>query len=202
MPGEYGAREANLKPSFDCGTGTSYPIPADGILVFEVKNRFPGGDPRTPGYWKNRNTCTGGNQPQTAAKNGGPDEGWYLLDDILNESGTTWGGFTIATCEQGVSILDQRDADSGKKKASDGAYTLAMHLMAAQLNFAAGAETCQEAQDAALAGEQLLISLDFDGFDGTGSYLRPKGKDKALYYEALDLAATLDAYNNGLLCTP
>jgi hypothetical protein len=72
-----------------------------------------------------------------------------------------------------------------------------MHLLAAQLNFAAGAETCQEALDAALDAETLLVSISFDG---TGSYLGPKGSTKNAYYDALDLAEILDQYNNGLLC--
>ena len=141
----------------------------------------------------------------TAAKNGGPDAGWFILDDILNSPGIIWDDiqddmfvFQIETCEDGVSILDQRSLDRGKKKASDAAYTLAMHLMAAQLNFAAGAESCEAAQAAALAGETLLDELDFDG---TGSYLRPK-KNDTTYQDALNLAYTLDEYNNGYLCTP
>jgi hypothetical protein len=182
-------------------------LTAGGTLVFQVDNRFPGGAPRTPGYWKNWNTCTGGNQQYTATANSedidGDGEvegwervasGWALLDDILNDPGITWGDFTILTCEEGVSILDQRDISSGKKMASDAAYTLAMHLLAAQLNFAAGAESCQQALDAAVAAENLLVSI---GFDGTGKYLRPKNAE---YQQALELAAKLDAYNNGELC--
>jgi hypothetical protein len=37
------------------------------------------------------------------------------------------------------------------------------------------------------------------GFDATGKYLRPKNAE---YQQALDLAYTLDQYNNGLLCNP
>ena len=69
-----------------------------------------------------------------------------------------------------------------------------MHLLAAQLNFAAGAEVCQAALDAAIEAEQLLCSI---GFNATGRYLRPKNK---LYSKALCLAACLDSYNNGNLC--
>ncbi len=179
---------------FDFGAGTVYPVVVGQTLVFEVDNTFPGGQPRTPGYWKNWNRCTNGNQVQTAAKNGGPAEGWFLLDDILNSPGISWGAFTIADCETGVSILDQRDLDTGRKRASDAAYTLAMHLLAAQLNFAAGAESCPAAQDAVVAAENLLVSIDFNG---TGRYLRPKDAE---YQSALTLAATLDEYNNGNLC--
>ena len=185
---------------FDFGAGTAYPIAVGETLVFEVNNTFPGGDPRTPGYWKNWNRCSGGRQAENADRNGGPSEGFWLLDDILNSPGVSWSddgySFTITTCEQAVSILDQRDGSTGRKKANDAAYTLAMHLLAAELNFAAGAETCSAAQQAALEAEQLLIGLEFDG---TGSYLRPRDAD---YQTALDLAATLDEYNNGELCGP
>ena len=69
-------------------------------------------------------------------------------------------------------------------------------LLAAQLNLSAGAETCQEVVDAVNAGQTLLADI---GFDGTGNYL--KGKNgAALRSEANALAATLDEYNNGLLC--
>jgi hypothetical protein len=70
-----------------------------------------------------------------------------------------------------------------------------MHLLAAQLNFASGAEICQEALDAAFDAEALLAI----GFDGTGKHLRPKNAE---YQLALDLADTLDQYNNGYLCGP
>ena len=63
---------------------------------FEIDNQYPGGEPRTIGYWKNWNTCTGGNQANTAAANGGPDAGWYILDDLLNDP-----GFTIGVLELG-----------------------------------------------------------------------------------------------------
>jgi len=181
---------------FDFGDGTAYALTPGGTLAFEVDNAYPGGDPRTPGYWKNWNTCTGGNQAETAAKNGGPDEGWFILDDILNDPGISWGDFTIGSCEDGVSILDQRDLSNDKKKASDAAFTLAMHLLAARLNFAAGAETCQAAWDVALEAEDLLVNL---AFDGTGNYLRPKDSG---YQPAIDLAGKLDQYNNGYLCNP
>jgi hypothetical protein len=181
---------------FDFGDATAYALTPGGTLAFEVDSAYPGGDPRTPGYWKNWNTCTGGNQAETAAKNGGPDEGWFILDDVLNDPGISWGGFTIGICEDGVSILDQRDLRTDKKKASDAAFTLAMHLLAAQLNFAAGAETCQTALDVALEAENLLVNL---GFDGTGNYLRPNEPE---YGRAIDLASELDEYNNGYLCNP
>ncbi len=197
MPQDLGVR------CFDFGAGTAYPLPSDAAisctLVMAVDNSFPGGDPRTPGYWKNWSTCSGGNQVETAAKNGGCDEGYCTLDDILNSPGIVWCAGTedelvIDECEQAVNILDSRDNTTGRKRASDAAYNLARALLAAQLNFSAGAETCSDATAAAIAGEDLLCSI---GFDGTGKYLRPKDQE---YAQALELAGILDSYNNGELC--
>ncbi len=95
-----------------------------------------------------------------------------------------------------VDILDKRDISSGKKKAKDAAYALAAQLLAAELNFEAGAGTCGAANTAAT---QAQILLDDINFIGTGNYLKPRpfNPDRAT---ALDLAATLDDYNNNLLC--
>jgi hypothetical protein len=168
-------------------------------LAFQIDNQFPGGDPRTIGYWKNWNTCTGGNQYVTADLNGGPDAGWYILDDLLNDPGYTIGllHLSSADCENAVLILDKRDL-GGRKRASDPAYNMAAQLLAAELNLSAGAETCQGVVNAVNDGQALLVDIEFDG---TGGYLKGK-KYQALGAEANDLAYTLDQYNNGNLCSP
>ena len=173
-------------------------VEAAEVLAFQLDNSHPGGDPRTIGYWKNWNTCSGGNQVETAAGNGGPDEGWFILDDLLNDPGFTLGTLLLDAddCEAAVSILDKRDVSSGRKRASDGAYNLASQLLAAMLNLSAGAETCQAAVDAVNDGQDLLSTI---GFDGDGRFLRPKDGS---YSEATTLAGQLDLYNNGDLCTP
>jgi len=197
-PADYGNR------CIDFGGGTGIELlTAGGTLVFEVDNSAPGGAPRSPGYWKNWNSCTNGGQADRAVANGGWEEGYWLLEDVLDPNvggGIVWDDilsdgfvFPIITCEEAVAILDARDG-SGKKKANDGAYTLARALLAAQLNFGAGACTTSEVLDAALAAETLLDELDFDG---DGNYLRPRN---AHYSSALALASALDAYNNGLIC--
>ncbi len=198
--------------------------------MFDILNQYPGGGPRTPGYWKNWNRVTGGGQADNADRNGGWENGFWLLEDVLdpNVGGGIWwddilddGGdpdppYTspINNAAVAVDILDQREigdpdvVGDGVKHSSDAAYTLAMHLLAAQLNFGAGAETCQAALDAALAAEELLDKYDFNG---TGDYLLSKYKDrtrndgtgvwdKADYALALELATQLDLYNNGELC--
>jgi hypothetical protein len=180
--------------------------------VFEINNMFPGGEPRTIGYWKNWNSCTGGNQVLTAIKNGGetPTErlgsGNALLDDVLQSPGIKIGELTLIAnddvfdCDEGtqdaLNILDKREITGKyKKKANDAAYSLAAQLLAAIANEAAGAGVCTEAGQAIVDAQQLLVDI---GFDGTGNYLRPK---HPRYTEALNLASTLDSYNNGTLCT-
>jgi hypothetical protein len=194
----------------DLGAGTNLPLAPGTTLSFIVDNQQPGGGPRTPGYWKNWNTCTGGNQQYTADANGGWQEGFWLLEDVLDPAiggGVVWDDiltdgflFPITTCEVAVDILDKREVDDpailgdGKKKASDPLVNLATHLMAAQLNFGAGACTTQEVLDTALEAEMLLDGYDFDG---TAGALRKKSDDSRV---ANELAAYLDAYNNGELC--
>jgi hypothetical protein len=179
---------------FDFGAGTSYPVPAGATLVFEIDNQPPpGGNARTPGYWKNWNTCTNGNQVQTAAKNGGPAGGFFLLDDLIPIS---VGDLVIDTCETGVLVLDRRSLGGNNKKMANCAnYNLASHLAAAKLNFAAGAATCSEATQAAVDADALLILIDHDG--NGNPCTRP---EDVYYQEALELAMTLDLYNNNELC--
>ena len=43
-----------------------------------------GGEPRTIGYWKNWNRCTGGNQAAVAEANGGPDAAELHKDPAYN----------------------------------------------------------------------------------------------------------------------
>ncbi|HET9242939.1 MAG TPA: hypothetical protein VFN99_05810 [Gaiella sp.] len=196
---------------FDFGAGTSDPLAAGGTLVFKIDNTFPGGQPRTIGYWKNWNTCTGGNQAATAAKNGGAAAGFFLLDDVLNDPGITIGSYTIpgATtvesgtnktgCQIAVLLLGKSDKVTGRNKANDAAYELAAQLIAAKANQTAGAETCPALTQAILDADALLASI---GFNGTGDYLGPKVKGALATKraQALALAATLDQYNNGDLC--
>ncbi|MDH3625175.1 MAG: hypothetical protein OEQ49_14990 [Myxococcales bacterium] len=185
--------------------------------VFEINNEFPGGEPRTIGYWKNWDSCSGGGQVDTAIENGGgtPAErlgsGNALLDDVLQAPGITVGLLNMIAdddvfdCDQGtqdaVNILDKRDIASGKKKANDAAYGLAAQLLAAIANDTAGAGVCPEAGQAVIDGQMLLVDI---GFTGTGDYFS-KGTteiNSRTKQEANELAGILDSYNNGTLCVP
>ena len=161
-------------------------------LTIEVDNTRPGGAPRTIGYWKNWNLCTGGGQAANAARNGGAANGFFLMEDLLPQ---LVGDFNITTCTQGVKVLDKRD-QQGRKKADDAAYELAAQLFAARLNMAAGAETCSAIETAIVNGQSLLDAINFTG---SGNYLGPKSNSPNRA-TAISLASQLDVYNNGNLC--
>jgi len=84
-----------------------------------------------------------------------------------------------------------------KSRSSDAAYELAAQLLAAKLNLAAGAETCSSVDTAVMQGQALLDQINFNG---SGTYLTSKFGSPTLRATALNLAATLDKYNNGNLC--
>lgn len=168
-------------------------VDASGHIDVAVDNRYGGGGQRTPGYWKNWSTCTGGRQQYTAANNGGAAEGFYLIDDLLP---MTIGQLDITDCDTAVSLLDNRSTDDGRKRADDPAYRLARALIAAQANIAADASSCADVTEAVIEANELLTDI---GFDGTGSYLKGK-RAKAKAAVATELAGFLDAYNNGLIC--
>ncbi|NNF29287.1 MAG: hypothetical protein HKN73_18825 [Gemmatimonadetes bacterium] len=158
----------------------------DDVTVAWENTPPPGGEARTIGYWKNWSSCSNGRQYEKAVADGMVDK---TLDGNLPQ---TIGDLLLEDCEDARNILDKRDL-GGKKRANDGAYGLAAQLLAAQLNFSAGAGVCMAATDAANAAQTLLADIDFLG---TGQYLR-RG---AVYNQARDLAATLDDYNNNTLC--
>ncbi len=174
-------------------------------VTVTIDNNYtpPGGEPRTIGYWKNWNTCSKGGQAATAEANGGSEEGFWILNDVLAQL-TPFGAIEELSCDDAVSILNKSELaptskKKAKKRASDAAYGMGAQLMAARANYAAGAETCPAATDAIAAGKQLLVDISFDA---TGSYLSPKAKKTAgeQRTEANRLAGILDSYNNGELC--
>jgi hypothetical protein len=196
----------------------NFAVNAGATEVFRINNDFPGGEPRTIGYWKNWDSCSGGNQVDTAIEYGGetPQErignGRALLDDVLQPPGITVGLLNMVAdadvfdCDEGtqnaVHILDKRAIDGNhKKKARDAAYGLAAQLLAAIANDTAGALVCPEAGQAVIDAQTLLVAI---GFDGTGDYFKKNvdeinGQTKQA---ANELAGILDSYNNGILCAP
>ena len=173
-----------------------FQLSAAQLLKFRVDNVMPpGGDTRTIGYWKNWTTCDGkGRQAEKAAQRGGPEAGWYLLDDVLPKK---VGDLTVDSCPVGVSILDKRDVSSGEKRAGDAAYGLAAQFLAARANLEAGAGSCTDANRAVYVGQILLLYL---GFNGSGEYLTNSQGSAKLKAFVNHFAGELDDYNNGLLC--
>jgi uncharacterized repeat protein (TIGR01451 family) len=182
------------------GYGTDFTIPDTGTLYFKIDNTYPGGEPRTPGYWKNWCSVGGGGQMMTAFKNGGWQKGYWTLDDLLQKPGFdvglmhldgTWDNdvykYPNATinlntgqswandCVEARLILDKSDVVSDKKgnykkMSSDAAYELACNLFCAKLNIAAGAEQGTKINNLITAA-QLLLSTAPVNFTGTGGYL-------------------------------
>ena len=154
---------------------------------FRINNTPPpGGLAHTIGFWKNWTSCDGnGNQAP-------------VLDQTLGSvGGILIGDVVVDTCAEAVSLLNKSDISSGRKLASDPAYGMAAQLLAAQLNFVAGANTCTAATDAVAQAQALLDSINFIG---TGNYAN-KGKNKQEWQaQANNLAGILDAYNNNFLC--
>ena len=146
----------------------------------------PGGDARTPGYWKNWSECTGGGQEDVlGASIECSDLGFFPI-----------GLVEVDMCYEAVSILDMRQIAvnlKGKKKASDACYLLASKLLAAELNTTdcIGARDCPELDALMTAAQQLLVD---EGFDGENRKCL-RSKDTA-YSDAIDLAEELDDYLN------
>ena len=163
---------------------------------FDVDNTPPpGGDARTIGFWKNWTSCDGrGNQDPVL------DQTLALFPIAAGQSthGVWIGDIYVDTCEEAIAILNKSTLN-GKKKANDAAYGLAAQLLAAVLNYQAGAGQCADATNAIADAQQLLDDVNFTA---TGNYLGPKVKGALAVQraEALDLAETLDLYNNNLLC--
>jgi len=171
---------------------TSFTVQPGQARRFAVDNTRPLGGQRTIGYWKNWNKCSGGNQAKTAAKNGGVAKGFFLVEDLLPQ---LIGDFNVTSCQQAVKVLSKQD-QSGNSKSSDAAYNLAAQLLAAKLNFGAGAKKCTAAQTAVSQAQALLDRINFTG---SGNYL-PSTSTSPDRATALNLADQLDRYNNDQLC--
>ena len=146
------------------------------------------GEPRSSGYWVIWSSCGEDNRAETAAANGGREAGWILLDDLLAFPGVTLGDHAVATCDEGVVILEV----SPVAEPPEG---LAQQLLAAELNLNSGSETCPAAEETVVVAQALLSSFGYAGPDGA-----PLSADE----EAIDsldrLVALLAAYNSGELC--
>jgi hypothetical protein len=188
----------------DFGDATAVPVEVGKTVHFVVDNVMRP-SPRTPGYWKNWNACTNGNQVAVAERNGGSAEGFWLVEDVLPmawDDPFTYpdAAFMITTCEQAVEIMSMRVVtlngvvNDGKVLASDPARKLARNLLAAEANMAAGVYVPFEVSQAMADAEKLLDKVNFTG-TRTTAYLKVNVPDGIL---ALRLAGLLDQFNNGM----
>ncbi|MEA3503325.1 MAG: hypothetical protein U9R47_11150, partial [Actinomycetota bacterium] len=157
-------------------------IPADARVAVGI------GEPRSSGYWVIWSSCGDNNRAETAAANGGREAGWILLDDLLTFPGVTLGDHAVATCGEGVVILE---ASSDH----DALLGLARQLLAAELNLNAGSETCPAAEETVAVAHALLSSFDYTGLDVTLLAL-----DDDTIDSLERLIELLTAYNSGDLC--
>ena len=187
-------------------------------IVFYIDNISPpGGEPRTPGYWKNWNWCSNGNQAEKTfeKRQAGErlcEDGFCLVEDLIDPPlvigeltlglPTSWNPAS-PTCTENVSdivsLLNMRDIREGLKPkdqnmTSDPAYKLARNLIAAELNYRAGACTTPGVTQAMAEAYALLDDIDFNG---AGTQVNKKSADGIL---ANQLAGYLDDYNNGVFC--
>jgi hypothetical protein len=165
-------------------------ISAGQILTFNIDNRSPGGDARTHGYWKNWSTCGGG--PDRAAM--ALRTGNHLLDEFLpiqlvTASGS-YGGVAVTSCVQAADILTNASAKFAE-------HQLAVQLLAAKLNLAAGASACDSVRAAIATGDSLLAQIRWNG-SASSAIVDNKSPLRAL---VLATASTLDEYNNGRACS-
>jgi hypothetical protein len=203
--------------------------PAQSGEIYEfafVNHEPPGGCPRTPGYWKNWNACSkeaqGMESPQfskTIEKRLVGErlceDGFCLVEDLLDPPleignmdplGLPDGWEPADGCTYNVSVivslLNMRDIDGipkGKVMAKDPAFKLARNLIAAELNYRAGACTTPDVTQAMNDAYALLATIGFEG-DGGYDIQWSKKKEPVLWMQAQQLASYLDRYNNAEFC--
>ncbi|WP_299178598.1 hypothetical protein [uncultured Neptuniibacter sp.] len=181
----------------DFGAGTNITVDAGGTLHLVVDNERPEGDRRTPGYWKNWNMCSSGNQAQTAEKNGGFENGFWLLEDLIPSRVNSIGDVDVLNCLTAVYILDSRSVGGKhRKQAKYADFKLARSLLAAKLNLAVPTSDCSPSvQHVVDAADQLLKDV---GYNANTGQLRPKDAEHS---DAIYLHGILDDFNNNI-CTP
>jgi hypothetical protein len=163
----------------------------DPTVITANNRRPPEGFALTIGYWKNHASCS--------SSKGGQD---FTLDEVLasfpiaagqTTHGVYIGDVYVDTCLEAVRLLNKSTINTNKKFASDPLFNLAAQLLAAKLNYQAGAGTCGSATTAINAGQALLDQYNFTGT----ATVKLKSSQVA---GANSIAHTLDLYNNNLLC--
>jgi hypothetical protein len=171
--------------------------------TFEVDNTPPpGGRALTIGFWKNWASCSGGGQKpvldQTLAKAEptgvviSATSGTYAPFGptfYLVLHGSTTKPNSAPDCLKAARLLNKSTIDTGKKMASDPAFNLAAQLLAAELNYTAGAGKTPTATSAINQAVLLLGKYKFNG----KTHTTISAADATTMN---NLAKTLDDYNN------
>jgi hypothetical protein len=162
----------------------------------------PGGRALTIGFWKNWASCANANGKQKPVLDQtlylgtitlSATSGSYPLFDptyYLRLTDTSTDANKASDCQAAVSLLNKSTISTGKKSASDPAFNLASQLLAAQLNYAAGAGRTPAATRAINQAVLLLGKYQFDG----NTHKAISAADATTMN---NLATTLDNYNNG-----
>lgn len=190
MPGAFsppnGGDNSTTCVGFSAAAGQSVSFTIDNVPP-------PEGQARTIGFWKNWASCkqSGGKQAPVldrtmalAEPTGIQVNSFYLHGSVANPD-------VAPDCSKAVSLLN-KSTFGGTKKASDPLFNMAAQLVAAELNYAAGAGTCAKVTEAIAAANALLTKYQFTGNGYTG---KVSATDASL---ARSLATRLDNYNNNL----
>jgi hypothetical protein len=171
--------------------------------VFTVNNvPPPGGHGRTIGFWKNWASCktSGGKQAPVLDQTLAKAEPTGIVISATSGSYPAFGGALLVlhgstatpnaapSCAKAVNLLNKQDFN-GAKKASDPAFNLAAQLLAAELNYTAGAAKTTAATDAINAAVKLLGKYQFTGTTHTAISTADAATMNSL-------ASILDTYNN------
>jgi hypothetical protein len=171
--------------------------------TFKIDNTPPpGGRALTIGFWKNWASCatSGGKQKPVL------DQTLAMAEpngEVISATSGTYPAFgptiylvlhggtpnSAPDCLKAVRLLNKSTTDAGKKMASDPAFNLAAQLVAAELNYTAGAGRTPAATDAIQQAVLLLGKYKFDG----KTHTKISAADATTMN---NLAKILDDYNN------
>ena len=156
----------------------------------------PGGRALTIGFWKNWSSCSGSNGKQKPVLDQTLAAADPLVVSATSGSYPAFGStfylvLHAGDCTKAVDLLN-KSTFSGKKMASDPAFNLAAQLVAAELNYTAGAG---QKPAVTLAINQAVLLLGKDSFNGS-THSTISSADASTMNS---LATTLDNYNNNLI---
>ncbi len=113
------------------------------------------GGVRTSSCWVAWSSFGEGSWAGTAPANDGREAGWIIVGDLLDYPGISPGEWPVATCEEGVRVL-QEDT-------SDLVAGIARQLLTAELNLTTGTGTCAVKRELIVAARAVLADQQYDG---------------------------------------